>query len=417
MTVPADWARPDGPMMTLALVRRNATDTAHRVGALLINPGGPGVSGTQVVLHPEFFPFSPELRSRFDIVGFDPRGIASSPPLHCPAPADDQATVGDIPANQQEFAALLAHNQKTAAACTDRLSAADVARDVEGIRTALGGEPLNWYGTSYGTEIGQQYAELFPSHIRTMVLDATIDHTRSALDHLYDATRSAEDAFDRFAKWCHDNTACALHGQDVAVIFDKIRAKLTGDQRDYLDYGTYLSLYKPAQGWPALGEQLAKYLTTPPTATGRNSTPTPPTNSAVDAATCQDWNYTVDNYTQLSKVLTTAGVLAPHLRIANVDRYRLVDCQGWPVIDPPHALRVHGAPPILVVNSMHDPITPYWGAANISRQLPGSVLLTYEGAGHGSYSQSDCVRTDVDRYLSDRAMPAPGTRCPDVMPG
>lgn len=400
LAVPADWSHPDGPKTTLALARRKA---ANSKGTLLVNPGGPGLSGVDMVLKTR--PFSADLQSRFDIVGFDPRGIGGSAPMPCPA--------GDstIPTDQAQFAKLLADNKKIATSCTAHLTATDVARDVEAIRIALGGDPLNWYGTSYGTEIGERYAELFPSHIRTMVLDATIDRSKPALTHLFSATASAEDSFTRFTFWCKENSACALHGRDVGAIFDQVRAKLTGDQLDYFDSAAYTALYAPVWGWPALGNALNTLHSTP------KAVRAAPSNGAVLGAICQDWNYTVGSYAELSVVLTIARILAPHLHIANVDRYRFIDCQGWPVLDPPHALSVHGAPPILVVNSKHDPITPYSGAVDVSRQLPGSTLLTYEGDGHTTYTQSPCVRSYVDRYLTDRTMPSRGSSCPDVMRG
>jgi len=117
----------------------------------------------------------------------------------------------------------------------------------------------------------------------------------------------------------------------------------------------------------------------------------------------------------MSTVFTVAGLPAPHLKIADVDKYRFVDCQGRLVTDPPHTLNVAGTPPILVINSKHDPMTPYPGAVDVSRQLPGSVLLTYEGDGHTTYTQSPCIRTYVDNYLTDGSLPPTGTSCPDVM--
>ncbi|GAA0653347.1 alpha/beta hydrolase [Kutzneria viridogrisea] len=387
---------------TLALARRRA-DPAQRVGTLLVNPGGPGLSGVDMVLKRP--PFSAELLAKFDLVGFDPPGVGASPVDSCGLVDTPQS----MPTSPQEFQNLLAANKKAAAACTAHLSDTDLARDVEAIRVALGGEPLNWYGTSYGTEIGQRYAELYPTKIRTMVLDATIDHSGSALTHLLTATASAEDTFNRFALWCTKNTACPLHGQDVAAVFEATRAKLAGDELAAFDSDTYLALYAPAQGWPWLGAMIAAGH--PPRTAARPAS----ANNAVLAAICQDWDYSVHSFAELSAIQAAAAGLAPHLRIGDVDRYRLIGCQGWPVADPPHPLRVHGAPPVLVVNSEHDPITPYAGAVHVSRQLPGSALLTYRGDGHTTYTQSKCVRDNVDRYLVTGAVPARGASCPDVV--
>lgn len=410
LAVPVDWAHPEGTKRRIALAERKAARPDDKVGTLLVNPGGPGLSGVAMVIQ-HATEFSSNLRGRFDLVGFDPRGINASPAVSCPDHTPDDA----IPTNQQEYTDLLARNRKDDAQCVDHLSAVDVARDVEAIRIALGDRPLNWYGTSYGTEIGEQYAELFPDHIRTMVLDATIDHTRSALTHLLSATVSAEGTFDRFALWCTHSAECALHGRNVAAIFDQVRAKLRGSQLDYFDEATYEVLYAPVWGWPALGTAL-QTLDSGDTANQQRTAPQAGANRmAVRAAICQDWNYTVHDFTELSTVFTLARILAPHLKIADVDKYRFVNCQGRLVTDPPHPLNVVGAPPILVVNSKHDPMTPYPGAVDVSRQLPGSVLLTYEGDGHTTYTQSPCIRAYVDNYLTGGTLPPAGTSCPDVM--
>ncbi|WP_162184810.1 alpha/beta hydrolase [Allokutzneria albata] len=417
LTVPVDWERPGGVTTTLALARRKAT--GPRIGTLLVNPGGPGLSGVETATKADSF--SGRLRERFDVVGFDPRGIKGSTRVACaPAPA------AALPRDEREFGELLASNRKARAGCADplasHLNAETMARDVEAIRVALGGEPLNWYGTSYGTEIGQRYAELFPRHIRTMVLDAAIDRSSSAVAHLLSASADAEDGFEHFAHWCGHNADCPLHGQDVTAAFDEVVRRAS--EKPLLLNGfvmtaenvrefTYGQLYAPEKGWPTLAWIIAALRDAPPATQG--PPPAPALDLGVLGAICQNWEYVVRDHSHLKRILDSAAMRAPHLRVAATPVHRLTQCVGLRATDAPHPLRVHGAPPILVVNSKRDPITPHSGAAEVSRQLPGSVLLTYAGDGHTTYPRSACVRDHVDSYLVSEALPANGMSCPDTM--
>ncbi len=426
ISVPVDWSDLTGPATTLALARHRATDPAARVGTLMVNPGGPGGSGVLMVsTYADRF-FSDTLRRRFDLIGFDPRGIGVNPPVTC-ATGGLTGPTTVFPASRAEFAAATTLNRRLLAGCrattgplTDHMSGADVARDVEAIRIALGGQPLSWYGTSYGTEIGQRYAELFPHHIRAMVLDATIDHGRSAFTHLLASTASAEDTFNRFSRWCRRARTCALHGHDAGAVLDAVMARagtrallLNGTTYRADDVRTlvYRDLYVPAQGWPVLGA-LLRALRSAPAVTRPPATQPPDPHQSVRAAICADWNYQLRDYQELSTVLTAARALAPHLGIADVPGRRMMICQSWPVTDPPHRLDVHTPTPIVLVNSEHDPMTPYSGAVDVQRQIPGSILLTYRGDGHTTYTQSPCIRTYVDDYLTTLTTPSPGTRCP-----
>ncbi|MBV9163688.1 MAG: alpha/beta fold hydrolase [Pseudonocardiales bacterium] len=426
LTVPVDWSDPDGPQTTIALARHRAQDPAAKVGALVVNPGGPGLSGVQMVTSRAQSTFSQTLLRRFDLIGFDPRGIGANPPVSCGTDVGKPVPEHVAPRNQAEFNSLMSYDKALLNSCrattgplADHMSGADVARDVEAVRLALGGQPLNWYGTSYGTEIGQRYAELFGNHIRAMVLDAVIDHTKPALTHLYGSTASAEDTFDRYSAWCRSTPTCPLHGQDSGAVLDEVMRRAadhplqlhgTGYTADRIRSIVYLDLYTPSQGWPNLAQGLAALRSAPAT----NAKPDPVNhNQSTLAAICLDWDYTEPSYRDMSTVLATAHSLAPHLGINDVAGRRLRSCQGWPVTDPPHPLRVNNAPAVLLVNSEHDPMTPYTGAVDVSRQIPGSVLLTYDGDGHTTYTQSACIRDRVDNYLINLVTPAPNTHCPE----
>lgn len=183
LQLPVDWSEPGGATFDLALARRVATDPARRIGALFVNPGGPGGSGVSFALAAAAT-FSPEVLQRFDIVGIDPRGVARSHPVVCSADALGQPGDTALPRSPAEFAALVAFNRRLAADCRqhtgplyDHVDTVSVARDIDAVRAALEEDEINWYGASYGTLMGQLYAELFPGRIRSMVNDGNMDHS------------------------------------------------------------------------------------------------------------------------------------------------------------------------------------------------------------------------------------------------
>src|SRR5262245_34652695 len=184
LRVPADWSHPNGPRINVAVARRPADDPAHRIGTLFFNPGGPGDGGVKYVIAADTF-FSDTLRARFDIVSVDPRGVGDSTPIRCGVPAlTPEYTF--FPRTQQEFRAMVAHNRAVARSCLQETGplflhadTVSVARDHEALRIALGVSKVNWLGLSYGTQLGAQYAQLYPKRTRAMVLDAVLDHSSS----------------------------------------------------------------------------------------------------------------------------------------------------------------------------------------------------------------------------------------------
>jgi pimeloyl-ACP methyl ester carboxylesterase len=227
LRVPADWSHPHGPKINVAVARHPADDPAHRIGTLFFNPGGPGDGGVKYVIAADTF-FSDTLRARFDIVSVDPRGVGDSTPIRCGVPAlTPEYTF--FPRTQQEFDAMVAHNRAVARSCLQEtgplLLHADtvsVARDHEALRIALGVSRVNWLGLSYGTQLGAQYAQLYPKRTRAMVLDAVLDHSSSDVLLTAAAATTVEEAFNRFATWCDTAPDCALRGQDVAAVYDAL---------------------------------------------------------------------------------------------------------------------------------------------------------------------------------------------------
>jgi pimeloyl-ACP methyl ester carboxylesterase len=433
VTVPVDWAHPDRGTTSIALARRKATDPAARIGSVLMDPGGPGGPGAGQVKGG--WTLSAEITKRFDTVGFDPRGVGDSTQIKCGL--DELiADHPEVPRNQAEFEQLAQYNRNLGESC-NRLSGplgrfADtksVARDMDAIREALGEKKLTYYGVSYGTLMGQQYAELFPDKVRALVLDSNMDHSQhTAWEFLNSETQSVQAEFGEFAAWCGRTPSCALHGQDVSKVTRALQDKAARGELKDPQSGepiTPLSLASMFQGafygpsWDALASRLKSLADgTKPAASARLRDEIP-VNSVFQSVFCDDWRLPVHTFAELEAYRRTAAALAPDVKVNSLGWQAVTGCIGWPnqVSNPQHPLQVHGAPPLLMVSSRHDPATPYAWSQAAARQS-GSTLLTYDGWGHGAYfKNSTCVTKATDDYLISGKLPARGTHCAAVEPG
>ena len=434
LQVPLDWAKPNGAKITVALARNPADDSQRRIGSLFVNPGGPGAGGAQIAMFAEFV-FSAELNARFDIVGIDPRGTAGSTPVRC----DVELFPPDFtlfPRSEQQFRQMVRHNRMLGESClreTGKLlghvDAVSVARDMEAVRIGLGEPKVNFFGFSYGTQIGANYAELYPRPVRAMVFDSALEHLNE-VPRIADEASTVEDAFNRFAAWCQSTDDCVLKGQDVGQIYDEIVAAADGNPMPVpgaarpvtgedirTNTQEYLLVVQPTlfnpKGWPQLATAIAD--TRAGDASGfANPPPQGPTDfrHAALAIGCMDWPSEVRNYADMQARMQLGRHLAPHLQGAS-QTWTLLRCIGWPVeaANPPRQLDVRGVPPILIVNATHDASTTYKWAHSLATQIRGSVVLTRVGDGHTSYFTSPCAREAIDRYLIERHTPEPDQEC------
>ncbi|GAB3816986.1 alpha/beta hydrolase [Kribbella italica] len=441
ITLPVDWAKPNGATFELALAKRPADDPASSKGPLFINPGGPGGSGVSMAFGAGA-QFSPAVLRSFDIIGVDPRGVARSHPVVCTATALDRPGYTVLPRTPAEYTALTAYNKQLAADCRqqtgllyDHVDSVSVARDLDAVRAALGADKLNWYGASYGTLMGQMYAELFPHRIRSMVNDGNMDHSLGKWPFLLSEGAFAEDSFEQFVKWCGQSPNCALNGQDVPKLYAELLAKAdAGELVDPAD-GTKVStwalldvtqFYFSRPRWVQLGQLLASLHSGKQTATTLRSakselaTTRGPQRQATDELVedvrphfCQDWSVPVSDFRELDAMYKTSLKVAPNMRASVLALSSITSCIGLPKVNnPQHRLNVKGAPTILMLNGIHDPATGYAWALNAKQQLgKGAVLVTYEGAGHVVYSRTACTRAAADNYLLDLTVPPNGTRC------
>ncbi|MFF1815765.1 alpha/beta fold hydrolase [Kribbella sp. NPDC058245] len=412
LQLPVDWRDPNGPTLGLAIARRTAKK--DRVGALVFGPGGPGDSGVDRI-KTGISRFSPDLQDRFDIVSFDPRGIARSNPVKCTASLYAAMPSPLVP-DQAGFDALIDYNRRLAADCRahtgplyDHVDTWQTVRDVDAIRRALGESRITFHGSSYGTPLGAQYAETHPQHVRAMVLESVLDHSLATPRQFLDPqAASVQDSFDEFVKWCDQTTTCALHGQDVRARWKELRTQAANPFN--ASFVVFRQLYGPQ--WNTLATILKS---------GVIPTQPPPTTELVANTLvpfCQDWNLQVRTYRDYKALLDRLARNNPDMPYPG--QFMAISlCLGAPKANnPQHRLDVHNLKtPVLLANAIHDPATAYTMAQSVQRQLGrNGVLLTYEGWGHGSYYKGTCMTSTVDNYLINLAVPRPGTTCAAVPP-
>jgi pimeloyl-ACP methyl ester carboxylesterase len=443
LSVPLDYAKPDGEQIKIGVTRLAAT--GKRIGSILVNPGGPGASGIDFAKTATSI-LSAGVRARFDVVGFDPRGVGSSAPVSCltapqldhyiglDATPDSPAEVKDLEQGARGFAEGC---EAKSARLLPHIGTADAARDMDVLRAALGDAGLTYLGKSYGTYLGAVYANLFPKKVRALVLDGALDPSLSPFQTNEAQGRGFEVAFKAFVQDCFKDAACPFTSRktdealkeftDLLRRTDRQPLRSTlGDGRQVDESWTLLGVATPLydrQSWPALRQALGQafkgdgttllriadlLVDRRPDGTYSNQT------EANTAINCVDHSYptAVSSY---AKAADKAATEAPHFGAYIM--WGSLPCAFWPVktTTPNKPLHAAGAPPIVVVGTERDPATPYEWAQALSSELKSGVLISYDGDGHTAYDTgSTCVDRLVDRYLISLNPPADGTRCPKV---
>jgi pimeloyl-ACP methyl ester carboxylesterase len=433
--VPRDPSHPDGVTIGMAIDRRRAT--GNKIGSLLFNPGGPGESGVDYL--PYLVAVMPAaLLSRFDIVGFDPPGVARTAPISCldNAGLAQFFHVDPAPPTPAGVNALLAADRTLAAGCEAHsaaelpyVSTADAARDMDVLRADLGDSHLTYLGFSYGSLLGATYAGLFPTRVRAMVLDGVLDPALPTITEVNQQAASIEDQLQQFLAACSLQSSCAWKpvGSPIAA-FEALLAEVRtsplparGTSRrvgpsEFL-YGAANALYSTST-WDDLADSLQA-------ASRGDGTGL---LALFDAYVQRNPDGSYSNLFEANAAVNCLDTPAPSLAVIAADApaaeaaapvfglltlYGAAGCTGWPVpatgrIAP---IRAAGSPPIVVVGSTGDPITPYRWAQSLASELEHGVLLTRVGDGHTAYDYSSCIRADVDQYLISLAVPPAGTRC------
>lgn len=427
--VPLDYARPNGEKIHLGLARRPAKNPAKRLGSVLVDPGGPGGSGVSFVINnPEVV--GSAVAERFDQVGFDPRGINTSSQLRCDLDLLTRTNAAKHPTSQAEFDELGRVNRALHDSCransgalANHVDNLHTARDMDAIRAALGERKLTFVGYSYGSLMGQQYAELFPHNVRALVMDGNMDHSiRSPWEFARTETAPVEEAFTEFARWCDTTPSCALYGQDTIAVYTDLKARAkAGTLVD--PAGNPVTFYDLAGTAfiaviPQLWSDLATALRSLRDGAGPQlsaSLAAQIENIVYPTIWCSDWNWPVRNYAEYAGIRAGLARKFPIMEWSPyVDHIMTCVNSGTKTTNPRRPLRVHGAPPLVMIGNVHDFATVYEWSLAASRQS-GARLVTYEGWGHTAYGGFiPCIDKAVDDYLINLRPPARGLRCASI---
>ncbi|GGM64638.1 alpha/beta hydrolase [Longimycelium tulufanense] len=443
-TMPLDYDDPRGRTVSLALLRRPATDQQHRIGSLLINPGGPGASGIEAAAQLGSLLRDSEVAERFDLIGFDPRGVgASEPQVRCLTDEewDAERLDSDLDTSPEGIAQTEAEEKDYARKCAERtgkdvlshVGTRDVVRDMDALRSALGDEKLSYVGYSYGTRIGTAYAETFPQNVRAMVLDGAVAPEENKLAQSQAQGQGFKKAFDAFVEWCVGRGKCAL-GNDPAAAEPRLKELIEplkkeprqlGDRKlSFTDAVTAVvqALYSE-QLWTVLDTGIADLangggrtlLFLADTYLGRDSDGHYSTrNDAFRAIRCVDDPPVTDRDLLREADRKAREVLGEDsVFIAGEPAGVLDACAFWsvPHTSEPHQPKADGLPPLLVISTTGDPATPYQAGVDLARALNAS-LLTFDGNQHTVFLQGQqCVDERGTRYLVDLKTPEDGARC------
>ena len=440
---PLDWDDPD-PATDIELALARHTSEGEPKGSLFVNPGGPGASGYDFVKNTIDFAVSPRLQENFDVIGWDPRGVGASSAIDCkddagldaylysyiPDPVDSAGYVAKATAQATDFAESCLANTGPLLEFVDTAS---TVRDLDMLRAVVGDEKLNYFGFSYGSDIGAQYADIFPEKVGRMVLDGATDSSLSRFDMIVQQTAGFDSALRAYLTDCLGAVeGCPFDGtvDDALVTLDALLDGLgtsplrAADGRELnpnvmttaINSAMYTTEY-----WPYLTQAFAEVMQGDATTAflladsyfGRGEDGGYDGNlfEAFTAINCLDYPVETDP-AQIAALNAKLSEIDP---LSEYDTLGDVQCANWPFAYAGGAIAPvegAGAAPIVVVGTTNDPATPYRWAEALSDQLESAVLLTYTGEGHIAYDEQDpCINTPVDDYLIDGTVPRDGLTC------
>ena len=422
---------------------RYPAEPAVREGAILLNPGGPGGSGYEFAASAaDTLDFEMGLGGRFDIIGFDPRGVDRSGGIDCIDDRGDRRTRctrttrrTTPPSTPPPSLAQAAFGQACRQVYGDTLrqySTENTARDMDMIRAALGDEQLSYIGVSYGTYLGGVYATLFPERVRAMVLDSAYEPSGdSEYDQWVTQLVGFEQAFDNWAAWCEESTECAFSAADVGARWDALIAGLEANpvksdsgrpvNQAAMETATVSAMYSEI-AWPALGSALAEAEAGDGTAllkmaddyNGRSDDGTfasiRQSGLVIRCASGIDQKMPADPGALLEELHRVAPRFVARLRTSPTSTTLCGDLVGEDV--EPIAPSYTGSAPIVVVGGLNDPATPFRWAEELAAEMGSNVsLLTFSGEGHGQILSSSCVTDAEASVIRELRVPAPDTVC------
>ncbi|SEO41174.1 alpha/beta hydrolase [Trujillonella endophytica] len=441
LDVPISYEESDSETLPMFVLRARFPGQTERIGSLVVNPGGPGGSGADAALSlsqtlPE------DVLRRFDVVGFDPRGVGLTTPVECFTDAQKDQFFADEPrpAAPEQLDAVLGLYDDVAEGCADEYGDAlgafnttDTARDMDRLRAALGDEQLTYLGYSYGTTLGSTYAELFPDRVRALVLDAAVDPDGDVQADAEAGAAALEAGFDAFAASCTALiSGCPLFENPRQYLYDMLGqaaaapfpSSTPGETRQatpgLVMTAVTAAMYEPAS-WPQLSQALraardgdaARLLSLADSYSQRRGDGSYANlfdaNFAINCAdTAEDVTFTRE---QVAPLAADWGARYPLFGADSAAALYL--CTAWDAPRTPLPERdAEGSAPIVVVGNTGDPVTPLPGSVDLAEDLTSGVLVTWQGQGHTAYPKTACVTDTVNRYLIDLVVPQDGLVCP-----
>ena len=433
----------------IAVLRYRDPSQHDRLGSLVVNPGGPGVSGIEYALNAEFL-LNPEILERYDIVGFDPRGVGQSTAIECLTASEQDALLSSDPKpdGDAEFAEAITETQSFIDECVAKVpnlahfSTRDAAHDMELLRQNLGDAKLNYIGFSYGTYLGTLYAQQFPTTVGRFVLDGAIHPNLSIEQQSLIQAVAFDRALTNFISACLEIKNCPLpagaNPQFFIDLFSKVSIqpliasnKSTGETRQITEglvvTGTAAALYDDASGWPLLQTAIAQALLGDGTGfalladgySGRNSDGTykDNQNDANIIINCLDWQEYRDNEgirIASKDFIKAAPVFGPYVAFSGITCNILNQALGEnQVTSDQNTVQIENtATPVLIIGTTHDPATPYEWSKALAAYIKGSRLITLRGEGHTGYGRgSACTDNAVDTYLTTGVLPKNNLIC------
>jgi pimeloyl-ACP methyl ester carboxylesterase len=443
LLVPLDYDNLAAGVFNLALTKVAARKSAERIGNIVVNPGGPGGSGIEFA-QGGTRTASATILDKFDLIGFDPRGVGKSDPVKCftDAETDEFLAADETPDTQAEVEVWNNWVDRFALACKEQnpdtwmhIGSWNVARDMDILRAALGDEKLNWLGKSYGTLLGALYAELFPDQVGRFVLDGPVDPDNDS-DQSLVQIKAFEVALKRFIADCLTRRSCPLTGDpetayqqllDFIDALDQEPIQLSDNRlltQSHAQTAILVGLYDDKDLWPFLRDALefaftgdGEYLMLlADLINNRDSDGKYLDNSlaALYAVNCVDF----------AKALTPNELPAEVERLSKESRFfgplfgwGSSACLGWMNEELEVVAKLSANPnsPVLIVGTEFDPATPIQWAKSLAAQINNSVVVSWVGDGHTAYRRgSNCVDQLIDNYFINGALPTTGTICPAI---
>lgn len=426
VVVPMDYAEPAGDTVNIAVSRHLAKKPAKRVGALFMNPGGPGGSGIEYLRGYEF-QFTNKIIDQFDLIGFDPRGVNLSSAVDCftDAELDEYAASEATPDTPAEVAAFIEFGKQVDENCAERtgdlinhVSTVEAAKDLDVLRAVMGETKLHYMGKSYGTQLGAVYAVLFPENIGNMVLDGAVDFTLSTKDLSLGQAKGFDLSLSRFARYCIEAAVvCGLGNSETEILqniqdlldeLDQQPMKTSDPDRPLSESQAWTAIlgamYAADGGWDWLIEGLSmafrgkgsELLNISDWFWGRESDGYSDNSTAANIAiNCADFG---------PSGLTPEDIEAEFVAAAPFTGRVLAWSEGGcdslagGFTPMPQNLNVNSSMPILVIGSSFDPATPDEWARALASKLGVGVYINYNGDGHTGYMAGS---TDLDKVVDD----------------